>query len=124
MSTRYEATGSIHAISAIETRKTFTFRKFVILVPDGKYPQTIEFQSTRDAMGQLDGLGVGDEVTVKFNLRGREWTSPQGDVKYFVTLDAWQVDAMKKAATSGGGSHAPAPNSYGGAPVADDDIPF
>jgi len=30
-------------------------------------------------------------------LRGREWTSPQGEVKYFNTLDAWRVEAVNKA---------------------------
>ncbi len=116
MSIRYEATGTIHAIGPIETRKTFTFRKFVLLVPDGKFPQTVEFQSTRDAMMQLEGLGVGDEIKVYFNLRGRQWTSPQGDVKYFVSLDAWQIDVMRKVASQSGAEPALAAD--------DDSIPF
>ncbi len=120
MSIRYEATGTIHAISAIETRKTFTFRKFVLLVPDGKFPQTLEFQSTRDAMMQLDGLGVGDEVTVKFNLKGREWTSPSGEVKCFVSLDAWQIEATKKVAKTSGAE----PDPFEKTPLDDQEIPF
>ncbi|MBT3592850.1 MAG: hypothetical protein HN519_02635, partial [Hellea sp.] len=31
-------------------------------------------------------------------MRGRDWTSPQGEVKYFVSLEAWRLDKV-----SGGG---------------------
>jgi hypothetical protein len=34
---------------------------------------------------------VGDEVEVGINLRGREWTSPQGEVKYFNTIQGWKI---------------------------------
>jgi hypothetical protein len=34
-------------------------------------------------------------VEVSFNLRGREWTSPTGDVKYFNTLEAWRIETAQ-----------------------------
>jgi hypothetical protein len=30
-------------------------------------------------------------------LRGREWTSPGGEVKYFNTLEAWKIDVLGNA---------------------------
>ena len=42
----------------------------------------------------MDKFEVGQEVEVSFNMRGRKWTSPQGEDKYFNSLDAWRVDAV------------------------------
>lgn len=69
---------------------------FVVTVP-GEYPQHISFQITQDRVRQMDAIKVGDAVTVSFNLRGREWISPQGEIKYFNTLEAWKVE--KEAGT-------------------------
>jgi hypothetical protein len=42
----------------------------------------------------LDNLSVGTEVSLEINLRGREWTSPSGQVKYFNTIECWKVDVI------------------------------
>ena len=42
----------------------------------------------------LDVYNVGDQVEVFFNLRGREWTNPQNEVKVFNTLDAWKIEVQ------------------------------
>ena len=39
----------------------------------------------------LDQYNVGDNITASYNLRGREWTSPQGEVKYFNTIELWKI---------------------------------
>jgi hypothetical protein len=57
----------------------------------------ILFQATGDRIAQLDGINVGDEVKVEFSVRGREWRSPQGETKYFVTLDVWKVERVGAA---------------------------
>ncbi len=48
----------------------------------------------------LDNYNVNDELTVHFNLRGREWKSPQGEIKYFNTLEAWRLERKKTESTS------------------------
>ena len=55
----------------------------------------------------LDNFKEGDQVEVFFNLRGREWTNPQGEVKVFNTLDAWKIESetgasFKQEDTDGG----------------------
>jgi single-strand DNA-binding protein len=35
-----------------------------------------------------------------FNLRGREWVNPQGEKKYFTSLEAWKIDKVAGAANS------------------------
>jgi hypothetical protein len=71
--------------------KGFKKRGFVI-VTDDKYPQTVPLEFTQDKVTILDKYKVGDDVKVSFNVNGREWTSPQGEVKYFVSLGAWRIE--------------------------------
>jgi hypothetical protein len=89
-----EATGKLHTIfDTKQVSERFTKREFVVELTDNpKYPQVVLFQLTGDRCTQLDGLRVGDAVRIDFSLRGREWRSPQGDVKYFNSLDVWKVE--------------------------------
>jgi hypothetical protein len=59
---------------------------------DDKFTQIVEFQTANDKCDLLDGLGVTQQITVHFNLRGREWTNTEGEVKVFNTLDCWKID--------------------------------
>ena len=120
------ATGTLHTI--FETKQVserFSKREFVLEMSDNpKYVQLVLFQSTGDRCAQLDGLSVGDKVKVEFSLRGREWKSPSGEVKYFNSLDCWSVVAVG-AGQSRGGSHEPAPNKADWPKSEpDSDIPF
>ena len=124
----FNQTGIIHTIfETTQVSARFTKREFVLELNDNpKYVQLVQFQLTGDRCSQLDGIAVGDEVRVEFSLRGREWTSPKGDRKFFNSLDAWKVEATRvapdRSAPSGGGGGDAQPNYSGAAP--DDDIPF
>jgi hypothetical protein len=90
----FDTTGRLHAIMDTE-QKTERFRKrdFVVELADNpRYPQYVQFQLTGDRCEALDGFSVGDAVKVEFSLRGREWTSPSGEVRYFTSLDVWTVE--------------------------------
>jgi ribosomal 30S subunit maturation factor RimM len=92
----YTLKGEVKVIS--ETRQVsekFKLREFVITT-EGDYPQVIQFQASQDKGDLLDNFNPGDQVEVSFNLRGREWTNPQGEVKVFNTLDAWKITAEDK----------------------------
>ena len=66
-------------------------RDFVLTTEfDTTYPQHVSFQLVNDKCTLLDGINEGDLITVEFNLKGREWNSPNG-IKYFNTLDAWKI---------------------------------
>ena len=74
------------------------FKKLEFVVTDtaSQYPQHVSLQLTQDRTSLLDNVNEGDKITVSFNLRGREWTSPQGEVKYFNTLDIEGFSRMMK----------------------------
>jgi hypothetical protein len=71
----------------------FSLRKFVIETQD-QYPQPIEMQVTQDKCSILDTISVGMVVEVSINLRGKSWQNPQGETKYFNTLEAWKIDVL------------------------------
>jgi len=79
----------------------FRKREFILTDNSSQYPQYISFQCTQDRCSLLDSVNVGDTITVHFNLRGREWTSPQGEIKYFNTLEAWKIDRGQTGPSAG-----------------------
>ncbi len=107
----------------------FTKREFVITDNSSQYPQHISFQLTQDKCSLLDAYQVGSEIKVHFNLRGREWTSPQGELKHFNSLEAWRIEgggAINKSNSSAEASSSSAPTPI--EPLAsssmEDDLPF
>jgi hypothetical protein len=94
-----EVTGKLRAIfDTKQVSERFTKRELVLELADGKYPQSVLFQLTGDRCAILDQFQVGDEVRLEFNLRGREWKSPQGEVKYFNSLDVWRMEGVRDGA--------------------------
>ena len=122
--------GKIKVINETQViSEKFKKREFVVTDTSSMYPQDVMFQSVQDKCDMLNGYAVEDQVEVSFNLRGREWTSPDGVVKYFNTLDAWRIEKMGQ----GGGIPAAGPSdmSLDAQPSAEaegsgekDDLPF
>ena len=112
----YELTGKIKLIQEAKTFDSgFTKREMVVTVEDGKYPQEINLEFVQDKVALLDALNPGQEVTVTFDIRGREYKG-----KYFNNLQGWKVETVSNAA--GDSQEAPpfpSPSDFG-----DDDIPF
>ncbi len=117
-----QISGKIHLISdAQQVTERFRKREFVLeLSENPRYPQFVQFQLTGDRCERIDGLEVGDAVRVEFSLRGREWTSPSGDVKYFNSLDVWSIDATGDSTARG--DQPPLPDAP--PPGVDSDVPF
>lgn len=112
----YKLTGTVVRIGDTETiSDKFKKRELVVEVKDGEYPQFISLQTVNAKCDILDAIGSGEQVEVSFNLKGREWTSPQGEVKYFNTLEAWRVESVNT------NSQEPEQRP---APVDEDDVPF
>lgn len=122
---------------AVQVSEKFKNREFVLTTEsDGKYPQQISFQLTQDKCSLIDGYAIGDSMKVHFNLRGREWTNPQGEVKYFNTLEAWRLEKEGASTAASASSTPAAPAKQAAATVTapqnttfvastgDDDLPF
>lgn len=125
--------GKIHAtFEAAQVTDRFRKREFVLeLEAASRYPQFVMFQLTGNRCDALDGFEPGHEVAVEFSLRGREWTSPKGEVRFFNSLEVWSIDRVgDEAASSGSAVPAGGVNAGPGSgddpppPTDDDDIPF
>jgi hypothetical protein len=126
-----EATGKLHTIfDTKQVSERFTKREFVVELTDNpKYPQAVLFQLTGDRCTQLDRFKVGDEVRIDFSLRGREWRSPSGELKYFNSLDVWKVEPARGARRAMRDDlpprdDVPPPRDDDRGPGRDDDLPF
>ena len=91
-----EIQGRIKTIFATETVGQNGFQKRdLVITTDGQYPQDIIIQFAQGNCALLDNLQVGQMVKIHFNLQGREWTSPQGEVKYFNTVLGWKIELIQ-----------------------------
>lgn len=82
-----------------EQQVSASFKKRELVVTtDEQYPQHILVEFTQDKTDLLNGLAVGDEVTVHINLRGREWVNPQGETQYFNSIQGWRVEKAPSGA--------------------------
>ncbi len=86
-----EIIGTIKRRTGIQTFASgFQKREFVI-VTDEQYPQPINIELLGDKVDIIDFVPDGTKVKVGINIRGREWTNPQGEVKYFNSITAWKI---------------------------------
>ena len=87
-----KSTGTVYKVfETVQVSDSFKKREFVIKTND-KYPQLVKFELTQDNCDQISGFKEGENIVVHFNIRGREWTSPKNEVKYFVSLNAWRLE--------------------------------
>lgn len=87
-----EVIGKIkHKGQTQQVSATFSKRELVV-VTNEQYPQTILIEFSQDKCAVLDSYQVGQDVKVGINLRGREWTNPQGETKYFNSIQGWKIE--------------------------------
>jgi single-stranded DNA-binding protein len=116
----YDLTGKIKLIQ--EEKKFdsgFAKREMVVIVEDGKYPQEINIEFVQDKIALLENLQEGQEVTVTFDIRGREYNG-----RYFNNLQGWKVVTLGNEAANPQGEQAQEPPYPTPADFQDDDIPF
>lgn len=70
-------------------------KRDLVIVTEEQYPQTIIIQFTQQRCDLLNNLQVGQNVKVYINIRGKEWTNPQGEIKYFNTIEGWKIEVIQ-----------------------------
>ena len=78
-----EVTGKIKLVNDEQQISASFKKRELVVTTDEQYPQHIMVEFTQDKCDLLNNYNVGEAVKVSINLRGREWTNPQGEVKYF-----------------------------------------
>ena len=70
-------------------------KRDLVIITEEQYPQTIIIQFTQQRCDLLNNLQVGQNVKVYINIRGREWTNQQGEIKYFNTIEGWKIEVIQ-----------------------------
>lgn len=102
MNKSFDLTGKLFYIGEIvELAKNFKKREFVIDIPNGSnYSQKISFALLQSECNKIDDFLLGDILTVTFNIKGREWESPEdGQIKYFNSLEAYRISKEEDNST-------------------------
>ena len=122
-----EVTGKIKKIDETKTFGSNGFRKReMVLTTDEQYPQFLLIEFVQDKCDLLNNFSVGEDVRISINLRGREWQSPQGEVKYFNSIQGWRLEKLQ----AGVPGEVPPMDASGFEPVTSidenepDDLPF
>lgn len=89
-----EITGKITKIMDAQTFSSGFTKREVIVTTQEQYPQPIAVEFLQDKVDLVNELNVGDDVKVSINLRGREWTNPEGVTRYFNSIVAWRVEKI------------------------------
>jgi translation initiation factor IF-3 len=95
-----EIVGKIKVINPTkEVSDTFKKRELVVTT-DEQYPQHILIEFAQDKTDLLNNYNVGEQVKVSINLRGREWVNPQGETKFFNSIQGWRIEKVQAEAPS------------------------
>lgn len=124
-----EVQGRIKVIGETQTFGSNGFRKReVVVTTEEQYPQHIMIEFVQDKSELLNNFQVGQQVKISINLRGREWVNPQGETKYFNSIQGWRIEALQQEA--GNVDMPPVPPTDAFEPITDlneedhDDLPF
>ena len=122
-----EVLGKIKLINEEQTFGASGFRKRELVVTTNEqYPQMLMIEFVQDKCDLLNNYQVGQDVKVSINLRGREWINPEGEAKYFNSIQGWRIEGAQ-AEGAGAPPMAPLDNLETTSDLKDsepDDLPF
>ena len=107
--------GNIVKIGNVQDISQSFRKRELVLKTAEQYPQFILIEFVQDKAGLLDAnfCKQGAFVEVSINLKGREWKNPQGDLRYFNSIQGWRIqEAVEEVAVEAQ------------SPDRNDDLPF
>jgi len=88
----FEIKGVIYSISETKVvSEKFKKREFVLAITENDYTNHIPFQLAQNKCEIIDRYGIGQLVTVHFNLKGRI-SEKNGKETIFSNLDVWKIE--------------------------------
>ena len=124
----FELKGKIKVLFEQQDFPSGFYKRDFVVTTNEQYPQDIKLSALKERVEQLNGLGEGDNILVKFDLRGREYNG-----NYYVDLNAWRIERDGAGSSSDQSSQetspvdsAPLPDvePMDVEPAGEDDLPF
>ena len=104
MAAIYEYTGVIEKVLPTQSFASGFSKRDVVMTDDvgsdSKWPNHIAFTFKKDAASVLDTVKEGQRAKIRFAIDGREWTNPQGQVKYFTDRTGLKLEVLNADGTS------------------------
>ena len=116
-----ELQGTVKKIGETQTFASGFQKRELVLLTEEQYPQPIQIDFLSDKIDLLNNVSEGESVKVGINIRGKEWTNPQGEVKYFNSISGWRIEKVSGENTN---TEAPQPNTFQTPAPATNDNPF
>ena len=69
-------------------------KRELVVTTEEQYPQHILIEFIQDKCEILNSFQIGNNVKIGINLKGREWTNPEGQIKYFNSVQGWRIDII------------------------------
>lgn len=106
-----EITGFIKVLKEEQQVSAAFKKRELVITTEEQYPQHILIEFHQDKCEYLDDYAEGEQVKVGINVRGREWTSPQGEVKYFNSFQGWKIERFNQKQEDAGQFNPPPMNN-------------
>jgi hypothetical protein len=82
-------TGTVHHIGQTEVISDKFSKRLLVVATEDKFNNLAPIEFTKEKTGLLDGLQIGQSVSIEVNLGGREWNG-----KYFASITGWKIEAQ------------------------------
>lgn len=89
-----EVNGIVVQVNPVQTVGANNFKKATLWIETlgSEYPQILEIEFTKDKADEIQSIEPKSEITIGINLRGRQWTNPQGETKVFNSVQGWKYE--------------------------------
>jgi hypothetical protein len=85
-------TGTVHHIGQTEVISDKFSKRLLVVATEDKFNNLTPIEFTKEKTGLLDGLRIGQSVSVEINLGGREYSG-----KYYPSITGWKLTAGQSA---------------------------
>jgi hypothetical protein len=85
-------TGTVHHIGQTEVISDKFSKRLLVVATEDKFNNLAPIEFTKEKTGLLDGLQIGQSVSVEANVGGREYSG-----KYYPSITGWKLTAGQQA---------------------------
>jgi hypothetical protein len=85
-------TGTVHHIGQTEVISDKFSKRLLVVATEEKFNNLTPIEFTKQNIGLLDTLRIGQSVSVEINLGGREYAG-----KYYPSITGWKLTAGQSA---------------------------
>ena len=121
-----ELLGKIKIIGEVKTYGEKGFRKReLVLTTEELYPQHILIEFVQNNCELLDNFQIGETVRIGIKIRGRERENPEGETKFFNSIQGWRIESIDEQVSDDLPDDLPAIDSKDESQdLTEDDLPF